>query len=99
MAADRRPPTDGKFFYVDYRSGSQYGVHFVDPQMGRGSGVKRKMDLFVTTGQQELAMISTECKNPTVCDIPSGFNKRNIKKISNVQYQTKEVRFFDKLQL
>lgn len=55
--------------------------------------------MFVTTSQQELAIISSECKNPTVCDIPSGYNKKNINKISNVQYQTKEVRFFDKLQL
>ena len=27
---DRQPDTDGKYFYTDYKSGSQYGVKFVD---------------------------------------------------------------------
>ena len=84
---------------MDYRSGSSYGVHFIDPQIGVGSGTKRKMDLFVTTSQQELAMITTGCPNPAICDVPSGYNKRKVKKISNSQYQTRVVRFFDKLQL
>jgi len=44
-------------------------------------------------------MITTECPNPAICDIPSGFSKSKVHKVSKVQYQTSVVRFFDKLQL
>ena len=83
FAKDVLPALDGKYFYSDFRASTGYGVKFVDAQIGKGDGIKRKMDLFVTTSQQEAAIITTDCPNPQVCDIPAGYNARNVNKLTN----------------
>jgi hypothetical protein len=45
---DVLPAYDGKYFYVDYKSSTQYGVKYVSLQMGQGEA-RRKMNVFVTT--------------------------------------------------
>lgn len=71
-ANDRLPPTEGKYFYADLRSGSQYGVQFLDMQMGHGDE-KRKMNVFVTSSYTDIGIITTECSNPWKCDVPAPF--------------------------
>jgi hypothetical protein len=44
------PPSDGKYFYADYKSSTQYGVKYVDMQMSNGN-TRRKMNVFVTSNQ------------------------------------------------
>lgn len=94
----RIPPTEGKYFYADYRAGSQYGVKFIEMKMGYGAE-KRKMNVFVTTSQGEIGIITDSCYNPEICDVPAPFTKKKVHLLSYNRYQTSVFRFFDKLQL
>ena len=47
---DRLPPSDGKYFYADYKSGAQNGVKYLEMQISQGDA-RRKMNVFVTTSQ------------------------------------------------
>jgi hypothetical protein len=94
---DRNPPTDGKYFYADYRGGSGYGVKYLNMQISEGDS-RRKMWVFATTSQSEVGIITTECPNPAVCDVPSPFDVSKVKLLTPddpIRYQTDTVRFFD----
>ena len=71
-------------------------MKYIDLQLGKGED-RRKMNLFLSTTQPDIAIISTECPNPAKCDVPAPFDKKDVNIESHLRYETPLVRFFDKL--
>ncbi len=82
---DRLPPSNGKYFYADYKSSAQNGVKYVEMQIGQGDA-RRKMNVFVTTSRGEIGIITSKCPNPQKCDVPSPFNEDDVKKTSDKNF-------------
>ena len=60
------PPTDGKFFFMDFRSGNHYGQHYIDFNVEG-----QAQTLWLSTNQHELSVVSSGCKE---CNVPNKIN-------------------------
>ena len=96
LSRSEPPPDTGTFFYADFRAGGKQGVHFVDLQLSKGDD-KRKMNLFVTTKNSEIGIITDKCPNPGRCDVPAPFDYADVIPIEkNYKRLPQETFIFDK---
>jgi len=65
------PPNDGKFFYADMRAGKYFGQHYIDVSAG-----DEIQNLWLTSNQHELSMISEDCLAKE-CDVPDKLKAKN----------------------
>ena len=72
VSSNLLPPTDGRFFYADYRSGTSkfdsHQMHFLDMLVGTS---KRKLSLGINTNLATLGLFKTACDK---CKVPTFYD-------------------------